>query len=260
MSINFPENFDINSCKNNFLFERNNNPFYLNVPPNFDNINNFEFDEFDYFIHNNQIIEKEKKNPFKVIYNKNRQKFKFLIDKIPDKYINQKQIREIDEKKEGKKNQKLQRRNNQDNIRKKIKKHFIDFIFYKLNNLLNKLKGKNIFYKLPPKFISDVTKKGNKIYLDYSLKNIIKESNLYKDKYISNYNHNLNVLKSLEKSPNLEIIIFLDTKYRDLFDEYVHSDEYVDNIIKLDENKESLRYIGRYIYLCNNWNNYFSEK
>ena len=62
----------------------------------------------------------------------------------------------------------------------------------------------------------------------------------------------------LEENPELNII--LNKKYKDLFDEYINSDEFnIDEINRLQEKKMGDEYISRYKYLAKNFLEFLSQ-
>ena len=219
----------------------------------------------------------EKKYPFKVVYDKNYLRFKSIIKDINPKFLNQKKLREkkeienTDNKKKGRK-----RKENQDHQRKKIKHESFSYIQNKMNALLKKGGISLYFEKIPYAFTSDVTRSRNIGFLNMTLIQIMKdESMLYKryfdgdkklDKnkcnqyalYERNFKQNSKILEILEKNKNLELEKFLNTKYGELFNQYFYSEDFRNSIITMFQKGKDYRYIGRYIYLCKTWNEYFS--
>ena len=64
--------------------------------------------------------------------------------------------------------------------------------------------------------------------------------------------------KKLQKKINFDIIQKMT--YRELFDEYLKSKEFEEDILKLkNEEKEEQKYINNYIIKANNLMNYFSK-
>ena len=93
-------------------------------------------------------------------------------------------------------------------------------------------------------------------------KNIDKNQELHPD--LKKFNKNLEVIKYLEdneeisKKVNFEKI--KNMKFRELFDEYLKSKEFEDDIMKLKkEDNESQEYINEYIIKASNFINYFSK-
>ena len=145
------------------------------------------------------------------------------------------------------------RKDNQDNIRKKIKLGFFNIALIKmLNDKLRSIGNNKYFSKFPQSFISDVNKKRNKEIFEKSLRDIFVEKELYKcedKKGASNYFQNLNIVQN-EKNVGFKKI--LDKKIKDLYEEYINSDEFKIREINRLKNKDmSDDYIARYIYLAN---------
>ena len=157
--------------------------------------------------------------------------------------------------------EKRRRRENQDNMRKKIKRGFLNKALIKnINENLKNIESKLYLEKFPQKFVCDITKKSNKNILDMSLKQIFEKKELYDDSGLSKYYHNLKVIKSKQIQENSELKAILNKKYFELFEEYINSKEFkVDEINQLKEKKMENSYIERYIYLAKHFIEFFSE-
>ena len=184
----------------------------------------------------NSSLNKSRKNSFDVIYPE-KSNFDFNRSK------NTKRIIFV----------KRRRRDNKDNILLKIKRAFFNnYLYNSINNLLTKGKKthKN-FYKFSKKFIIDMVKKNNKKLLDMTLRQIIenesKEGN----------NHNLDVLYSLEEEKNDKLEELLNSKYKDIFEVYINSKEFDNEIIQLKAKDMTDSYIKNYIYLSKNFVKFF---
>ena len=152
---------------------------------------------------------------------------------------------------------KKRRRNKEDDIRRMIGRRFFNDILYnKINDILIKEGSKLIFEKLQQDLIYDLVKKSNKHLLNKSLEHIFVTKELYKGKNMMKYFHNIKVLNLLKSEDYLEIRRrtqidrILKMKYSDLFEEYLSSKEFVDEIARLKNNKEKFDkiYINNYIY------------
>ena len=150
---------------------------------------------------------------------------------------------------------------NQDNMRKKIKRGFLNnAVITKLNEILFDNKNKLYLVKFPQNLVVNVTKNTNKMLLNMSLEQIFEKKELYKEKDLINYLHNLKVIKSKEVQGNSDLKTILNKKYSELFEEYVNSKEFkVDDINRLKKNKMNDFYIERYIYLAKHFIEFFSE-
>ena len=69
----------------------------------------------------------------------------------------------------------------------------------------------------------------------------------------------MKVIKSKEVEENRELKAILDKKYCELFEEYINSEEFKNEINRLKKYKMNDNYIERYIYLAKNLNKFFSE-
>ena len=153
------------------------------------------------------------------------------------------------------------RRDNQDNIRKKIKRGFINkSLIKKINELLKNSGSKLYFEKLPQNFVCDITKNSNNKILNMTLEEIFENKELYDQKYFNNYNHNINVLKSKDIQECQELKEILNKKYCELFEEYINSKEFqIDEINRLKNKEMDDAYIEKYIYLAFHFIEFFND-
>ena len=153
------------------------------------------------------------------------------------------------------------RRDNQDNIRKKIKRGFINkSLIKKINELLKNSRSKLYFEKLPQNFVCDITKSSNNKILNMTLEEIIENKELYDQKYFNNYNHNINVLKSKDIQECQELKEIMNKKYCELFEEYINSKEFqIDEINRLKNKEMDDAYIEKYIYLAFHFIEFFND-
>jgi len=147
------------------------------------------------------------------------------------------------------------RKENQDNIRKKIKRGFFNNgLIKKLNEKLKNIGSNKYLRKFPQHFVSDVNQKRNKELFNLTLKEIFVNKELYlnEDKEgLRNYSQNLKVVQSEEISENKELKIIFNKTINELYEEYINSDEF--NIIEINRLKEKKMqddYIKRYINLA----------
>ena len=156
------------------------------------------------------------------------------------------------------------RRENQDNIRRKIKRGFFNNALVKKLN--DKLRSNGIikyFEKFPRHFVNDVNKKKNKQILIMTLKEIFETKELYsfKDKVtLDNYLHNKNLFKYEEIKENEELNMIMNKTIGELYEEYINSDEFkINEINRLKNNKMQDEYITKYISLAKNLIEFFSK-
>ena len=156
---------------------------------------------------------------------------------------------------------KRRRRENKDNIRKKIKRGFLNnALINKINTIIKSNRGKLCFKRFQQHFVSDVAKKSNKVLLNMTLKEIFEKKEIYETKELKFYYHNLKLIQSEEILENEELKNILNKKYCELYDEYLNSKEFMqDEIKRLKNNKMEDSYIKRYIYLARNFINFINE-
>ena len=212
------------------------------------------FSSQEIFISNELLVkEKRCKKKFNVIY----PEISPIITNIINKTLKEKNIL----LKRKRLEKRRRRRDNQDNIRKKIKRGFLNNALYnKLNKKLKEIGSKLFLEKFPQKFACDIVKKTNKLLLNMNLEEIFELKELYNEKELKNYYHNLKVVKNKEIQENEEFKKILNKKYHELFEEYINSDEFIiDEINRLKKNKMHNTYIEKYIYLAENFIEFFSN-
>ena len=208
--------------------------------------------------HRNKCPEKENEKEKVFIVNKIEDHIAFIPAKFREYYEKYKDDFIFKVMKEKK-----LRKEKPDDIRKKIKSRF----FKSLKNYINKeLDKKGIelkFEYLPQSFISNISKEEIKLMLDKTLKEII---NIYCiERNDEKSEKNLNLLKYLEvqKEKNNDkinkIYKIFQTKIKDLFNEYIHSEEFEQSLVKLKEEGNYFDYIKSYINEANNFINFFSN-
>ena len=190
------------------------------------------------------------------ILNKNRRRIKFYItknDKKPKK-------REMDKNN-------VTRKNNSDNIRKKIKARFIKCLLNAINTRLKNSKSKQFFNLPPQSFVSNISRRENRGVLELTFKDIF--SKKFDDKKnvckadIKKYSENISTLEYLENKKDISeksnYSVFKNMKYYQIYEEYLNSKEFENEIIKLRQEKESNAYIDNYINLSGNLNDFFYQ-
>ena len=227
------------------------------------NINNTKNNE-----ENESIL--EKKNIFNVVYSNKMQIFtngeynKDIKKRINHALIdkNKETLFKVNNKK--RKNN-FKRKDDFDNIRKKIKSRFFKALKNAINEKLKSAGSLYFFSLLPQIFITNLSKKVNKSVLDLTLKEIFTKNFLnnknQKNADINKYNYNLFVLQYLEKKKDIceksQFNIIKDMKYSDIYKEYLISKEFEIEISTLIKQKESDKYIKDYIINARNFLNYF---
>ena len=151
---------------------------------------------------------------------------------------------------------------NRDNIRKKIKRGFLNNTLPKqINKILKKSECKLNFEKFSQKFVGDVSKKNNKDIVHMTLLEIIQKKELYSEKDFSNYQNNLNIVNAKENKENVVFQEMLNKTFEKLFEEYLNSNEFkVDEINRLKRKGMKKDYIKKYICLAKNFVKFYSNK
>ena len=143
------------------------------------------------------------------------------------------------------------RRENNDNIRKKIKRGFFNKgLIHKLNMILKNQNINSYFEIFQQHFVGDVTKRTNNQLMNMTLEEIFEKKELYQESELKSYKHNFNLVKSIEIQENKELKNILNKKLYLIFEEYINSKEFlIDEINRLKNKKMDNGYIQRYIYL-----------
>ncbi len=156
---------------------------------------------------------------------------------------------------------KRSRRENQDNIRKKIKRGFFNSaLIPKINMIIKKQGGKFFFEIFKQHFVSDVTKESNMELYNMTLEEIFKKKELYHQTELNTYYYNLKIFNSKEIQENKELKNILNIKLFKIFEDFINSKEFlIDEVNRLkNKNMEDL-YIKRYIYLGKNFMKFINE-
>ena len=232
-------------------------------------------DKNNYNFKNCSVMEKikNKKNIFGIIYPK-----KFIIfneggyDNNTREYINNIFHKEKNYKilffSRMKAIKKKNRKNNDDNIRKKIKTRFLKTLKNTVNYKLKLAGSKKMFTFLQQKFIINISKEMNKYILDLTFKEIFStnfcDSGNRDDANIRKFYENLKVLDYLEKNKDISqkstYNAFKNMKYYQIFEEYLRSKEFEIEINRLKKQfGNDDKYIKKYIKLAYCLNEYFSQ-
>ena len=189
---------------------------------------------------------------FKVNYRIRYDKFDEENESIPDEktFLNNNVLPKI-----------KRRRENLDNINKKIKTVFFNkYIYTKINEVLKNKQSKLYFVKFPISFVNEIKKDTNRDLLNKTLLQILLNKGIYNENDLNNYYHNLKVVENKEINENEELMRILNKKYCELFEEYIDSKEFnIDEIKRLKNNNMDNIYIERYIYQTKNFINFFAE-
>ena len=158
-----------------------------------------------------------------------------------------------------------------DDIRKKIKTHFHKALKNIINRNLKEANSQELFGFLPQTFMGNISKEFNKKYMNITFKELLlinftknKENSMNSKRNKNQEIKNRIFLEYLENNPEISkksgFDIIKNMKYRDLLQSYFLSEEFEYSISQLKNKKESDEYINDYIYLSQNYINYFSGK
>lgn len=186
------------------------------------------------------------KKIFNIIYPIKASLFTYSEKKLKDKYINFNK-----HKHKTHPLMKKRRFTYSDNIRKVIKARFFNT---SLKNALNKLlksEGYEIFFtNFPKNFVHSISIRDEKINIEKKMFDILDNEN------------NSELISRIKKDKNSELNIILNKTYRQLFEEYLNSKEYNDEIKRLEmseNNQKDTEYIEKYIYLAEHFIEFFSQ-
>ena len=264
---------DINSIDNNnhlteIKIEDNNDSILKKTLSSFfdeeepDSLNS---DDIFRFIIKNEAKEKrgtkfivEMQTFFKIFHPGNKDKYsRKLINSILEKEIN------INLQKRCKKRQ--DRKYDLDNTRRKIKARFLKALRNALNKRLKLAGSKLLFNYLSHDFTINVTKEENRDVLDKTFKEVYtKDFNKNRgnegQKSLKKMKDNFLVINYLENNETMSeqsnYNYYKNMKYREIYEEYLRSAEFEENIIKLIE-EENEEYIKKYIKLALDLNDFF---
>lgn len=206
-----------------------------------------------------------KKNDSSILKGNDSYSFMFISKTLNEPKKDSKNIFTIDHKEEDL-TVKIQlgpdryRKEDNDNIRTKIKRKFYNtFLRNKLNEILKNIGSKKYFEKFPQNFVKDVSRKRNKEIFDMKLFEIFEKNELYvgeKDSGLEKYFHNLSVIQNEEIMNNEEFKKISNKRICELFDEYLKEKEF-----KLEKNKNlNNEYVKKYNNLAEHLNEFFSKE
>ena len=158
------------------------------------------------------------------------------------------------------------RRDNQDNIRKKIKRGFFNNALVKnLNDKLRSIGNNKYFNKFSQHFVSDVNRIRNKEIFSMTLAEIFEKKELYLHEgktgnALNYYFQNLKVFENEDIKENKELKKIFNKTICELYEEYINSDEFkIIEINRLKQKNMQDEYISRYICLAKTLILYFTQ-
>ena len=142
------------------------------------------------------------------------------------------------------------------NIYTKINNRFFNtHLNIALNKKLIKEGYNENFTKFSQKF-TEVNQEKNIKIMNSTLIQVFKDDNLYEIKDREIYEYNLKIVKKIEKEGNAELNSILNMKVKTLFEEYLNSKEFIDEINRQKKPNEKCPkgdyYIEKFIYLAKN--------
>ena len=230
--------------------------------PSSDYIGRFDY-SLNYFEYNKKIFEPVlsfneslfKQKIFNVVYREREEENDYPLI---EKEIFKKRKRNPENSKT-----KTRRRDNRDNIRKKIKRAFFNsFLIPKINTLLRNKDIDSSFANFQNAFVINVNKKTNKELKDMTIKEIFEKKELYqeyKESELKYYYHNLELVKTEEILEIKELKNILNKTYQEIFEEYLNSKEFKINEINRLKKKFEDDYIKKYIYLAKHFIEFIPE-
>ena len=204
------------------------------------------------------VENRDKKRIFDVIYRKKETLFNLIEDdslvKKEKEYLLKRKRMPF----------RRQRKDNQDNIRKKIKRGFYNkSLINKLNEKLKNIGSNKYFEKFPPHFVSDIDQKRNKKVFGMTLAELFQNKEIYNYENkngLNNYSHNMKVVNNEDIVNNIEFRNIMERNVGELYKEYINSYEFKTlELNRLKKNKMKDDYVNSYIYLANHLFEFFSQ-
>ena len=141
-----------------------------------------------------------------------------------------------------------------DNIRTKLKRAFLNALIKLLNEKLRSIGSKKFLTKFPRVLTGDITKERNKDIVNMDLGEIFTNEKLYINKNengLKNFFHNSKIVQSKEIKENIKFKKYLNMTFRELYEEYICSNEFLkDEINHLKQKGMGDKYIIRYKFMA----------
>ena len=197
-----------------------------------------------------KLINEVKKSNIKYYYYENNNSKKNILE---DRRMSQ----DYERGKGRKKKNIFIRKDGTDSRLKRVKSGFHKKLFEKTNELFKERYKKEI-KRLPQSFISNATKKMNKLMMKKTYKDLLLfDFESKKDVDLRNYESNKEVISYLEKK-NFEHCEFVNMTYEQIFNEYLNSKEFeneIDHLIEI----EQIEYVKNYIIKAINYISYYTQ-
>ena len=233
------------------------NSSFILFNPNFETIDKQSSDEEVCEIPHELNINDLNKSIYKPLFEDIKQKKFFLFSCMEkDEHIEEGKILQRKRYKIKRK-----RKENQDNIRRKIKRTFLNSALIQKINMIIKNKGGILFFKkFQQHFVDDVSKKTNMELLNMTLEEIFRKKEMYIDKELPNYYHNLTLIESKEIPENEDLKNILNLKYSELYEEYINSKDFSIDVDRLKKKNNDNFYIQKYINLAKHFIEFIRTK
>ena len=152
-----------------------------------------------------------------------------------------------------------------DLIRKKIKARFYKYLKDSINEKLKLAGSIKFFGFIPQSFISNISKEYNLSFLNLTFEDFLSQNLCIgkenKKSTLDKYHHNLSVLEYLKKNKEISrksnFNNIKNMKLYEIYDEYLNSKEFKMDISRLKQQKETDKYIKKYIIRAINLIDYF---
>ena len=172
-----------------------------------------------------QLNTKHKKKKFEVIYPAKNQQ---ITTESEIKYDFTKKIRSKN---------KQPRFTNWDNIRRVIKRRFVNtYLKNKINMKVKKAGYETFIESFSQEFAANVTKEFNRSIINMTFGQMLKTERFYSSKklyqYKYNYKKNSEIVNSINDGRNSDLKELLNKKFSELFEEYLNSNEFKINEIQ----------------------------
>ena len=187
--------------------------------------------------------------------------------------------KEKNKKTKKKAKEKKKRKDKPDDVRKKIKSRFLKTTKNRINQMLKSAKSKELFDFLPQCFICNISKQKNKMIMNMTFKELMSqnfgEDEIKKDngdkKLLQHkrgpdqkkYDNNVKVLKYLEENEEISrksnFNVIGKMTFREIFNEYLKSEEFEKEIEKLKSENNNDKYIKDYMIKAFGFVKYFSS-
>ena len=203
-----------------------------------------------------QLNTKRKKKIFEVIYPAKNQQ---ITTESEVKYDFTKKIRSKN---------KQPRFTNLDNIRRVIKRRFVNtYLKNKINMKLKKAGHETFIESFSQEFAANVTKEFNRSIINMTFGQMLKTERFYSSKKLYqckyNYKKNSEIVNSINEGRNSDLKELLNKKFSELFEEYLNSDEFkINEIQRLRNSKKpkDIIYIKKYEHFANTLIEFFAKK